>query len=108
MGFFQELNSIRVGGNIINNLRYADDTVLIADSEDKLQNILTTVTVESDYKGLQLNAKRIECIVISKQSDISVCNILYNRERIKEVSTSTYFSFTITPNTRGDKNVRIE
>ena len=33
---------VRVGGNRINNLRYADDTVLIADSEEKLQNILTT------------------------------------------------------------------
>ena len=43
---------VRVGGNNINNLRYADDTVLIADSEEKLQNILTTVTVESENKGL--------------------------------------------------------
>ena len=48
---------VRVGGNI-NNLRYPDDTVLIIDSEEKLQNILTTVTVEIENKGLQLNAKR--------------------------------------------------
>ena len=63
---------VRVGGNNINNLRYADDTVLIADSEEKLQNILTTVAVESENKGLQLNAKKTECMVISKQSDIPV------------------------------------
>ena len=43
---------VRVGGNSISNLRYADDTVLIADSQEKLQNILTTVTVESDKKRL--------------------------------------------------------
>ena len=48
---------VRVGGNNINNLRYPDDTVLIADSEEKLQYILTTVTVESENKGLQQNAK---------------------------------------------------
>ena len=58
---------VRVGGNNINNLRYADDTVSIADSEEKLQGILTTVTVESENKGLQLNAKKTECMVISKE-----------------------------------------
>ena len=67
---------VRVGGNNINNLRYAYDTVLIAYSEEKLQNILTAVTVESENKVLQLNAKKTECRVISKQSDIPVCNIL--------------------------------
>ena len=41
---------VRIGGNNINNLKYADDTVLIADSEEKLQNILTTVPVESENK----------------------------------------------------------
>lgn len=56
---------ISVGGHNINNLRYADDTVLIADSEEKLQKILTTVTDESEKKGLQLNAKKTECMVIS-------------------------------------------
>ncbi|GFO07284.1 catenin (cadherin-associated protein), alpha 3 [Plakobranchus ocellatus] len=53
---------VKVSGNNINNLRYADDTVLIADSEEKLQNILTTATIESENKGLQLNAKKTECM----------------------------------------------
>ena len=60
---------VRAGDNNINNLRYADDTVLIADLEEKLQNILRKVTVESEKKGLQLNAKKTECMVISKQSE---------------------------------------
>ena len=55
-------------------MRYADDTVLIADSEEKVQTILTTVTVESENKGLQQNAKKTECMFISKESDIPVCN----------------------------------
>ena len=45
--YLQRNNStecVRVGGNNIKNLRYADDAVLIADSEEKLQNILKTVT----------------------------------------------------------------
>ena len=42
-----EHEGVKVGGNNINNLRYADNTVLIADSEQKLQTLLTTTTVKS-------------------------------------------------------------
>ena len=77
-----------------------------ADSEEKLQNILTTITVESENKGLQLNAKKTECMVISKQSDIPVCNILCKGERIKQVDTFKYFGFTITPDARCDTEIK--
>ena len=39
---------VRIGGNNKNNIRNADGTVLIADSEEKLQNILTKIIVESE------------------------------------------------------------
>ena len=97
---------VRVEGNNINNLRYADGTVLIANSEEKLRNILTTATVESENKGLQLNSKKTECMVISKQSDIPVCNILCKGERIKQVDTFKYLGFTITPDARCDTEVK--
>ena len=99
---------VRVGGNSINNLRYADDTVLIADSEENLQDTLTTVTVESENKGLQLKAKKTECMVISKQSDIPVCNILCRGERIERVDTFKYKGFTITPDARCDTEIKKE
>ena len=50
-------------------IRYADDTVLMADSVEKSLNILTIVSVESENKGLQLNAKKTECMVISKKPE---------------------------------------
>ncbi|GFN82980.1 retrovirus-related pol polyprotein line-1 [Plakobranchus ocellatus] len=76
---------VKVGGHNINNLRYADGTALIADSRERLQNIITTVTIESEHKGLQLNAKKTESMVILKQPDVPVCNILCKGERIKQV-----------------------
>ena len=91
---------VRDGGSNISNLRYADNTVLIADSEEKLQNILTTVAVESENKGLPLNANKTKCMVISKQSDIPVCNILCKGERIKQVNSFKYLGVTITPDAR--------
>ena len=97
---------VRVGGNNTNNLRFTDDTVLIADSEEKLQNILTTVTVESESKGLQLNAKKTGCMVISIQSDIPLCNIICKGERIKQVDTFKYFGFTIPPDARCNTEIK--
>jgi len=44
----KELDGIRVGGVNINNVRYADDTTLIADSETKLQNLLNGVVTETE------------------------------------------------------------
>ena len=97
---------VRVGDNDINNLRYTHDTVLIADLEEKLQNILTTVTVKIENKGLQLYANKTECVVISKQSVIPVCNILCKGERIKQVDTFKYLGFKITPDARCDIEIK--
>ncbi|GFO35461.1 catenin (cadherin-associated protein), alpha 3 [Plakobranchus ocellatus] len=98
----EQHEGVKVGGHNINNLRYADDTVLVADSGEKPQNILTTVTIESENKGLQLNAKKTECMVISKKSNMPVSNILYKGERIKQICTFKYLGFTITPDARCD------
>ena len=59
-----------------------------------------TVIVGSENKGLQLNAKKTECMIISKQSDIPVCYILCRGERIKQVNTYKCLVFTRTPDAR--------
>ena len=46
---------IRIAERYINNLRYADDTVLMAESEEELKSLLMKVKVESEKVGLNLN-----------------------------------------------------
>ena len=46
---------IKIVGRNINNLRYADDTILMAESEEELQRILMKVIEESGKVGLKLN-----------------------------------------------------
>ena len=46
---------IKIAGRIINNLRYADDTTLMAESEEELKSLLMQVKVESEKGGLKLN-----------------------------------------------------
>ena len=42
----------------INNLRYADDTILMAESEEELKSLLTKVKVETEKVGLKLNIQK--------------------------------------------------
>ena len=46
---------IKIAGRNINNLRYADDTTLMADSEEELKSLLMKVKEESEKVGLKLN-----------------------------------------------------
>ena len=46
---------IKIAGRNINNLRYADDTILMAESEEELKSLLMKVKVESEKAGLKLN-----------------------------------------------------
>ena len=45
-------------GRNINNLRYADDTTLVAESEEELKSLLMTVKVESEKVGFKLNIQK--------------------------------------------------
>ena len=49
---------IKIAGRNINNLRYADDTTLMAESEEKLKRLLMKVKVESEKVGLKLNIQK--------------------------------------------------
>ena len=48
---------IKIAGRNINNLRYADDTTLIPESEEELKSFLMKVKEESEKAGLKLNVK---------------------------------------------------
>ena len=49
---------IKIGGRNINNLRYADDTTLMAESKGELKSLLMKVKEESEKIGLKLNIQR--------------------------------------------------
>ena len=49
---------IKIGGRNINNLRYADDTTLMAESEKELKSLLMKVKEESEKVGLKLNIQK--------------------------------------------------
>ena len=54
---------IKIAGRFINNLRYADDTTLMAESEEELKSLLMKVKEESKKVGLKLNIQKTKTMV---------------------------------------------
>ena len=54
----EEQAGIKISGRNINNLRYADDTILMAESEEELKSLLMNVKEESEKVGLKLNIQK--------------------------------------------------
>ena len=61
-GFDEAQTGIKIAGRNINNLRYADDTTLMAESKEELKNLLTSVKEESEKAGLKLNIQKMKII----------------------------------------------
>ena len=64
---------IKIAGEIINNLMYADDTTLMAESEEELKSLLMKVKEKSEKVGLKLNIQKTKimasCPITSWQID---------------------------------------
>ena len=56
---------IKIAGRNINNLRYADDTTLMAESEEELKNLLMKMKEESEKSGLKLNIQKTKIMASS-------------------------------------------
>ena len=64
-GLDESQAGIKIAGRNINNLRYADDTTLMAESEEELKSLLMTVKVEREKVGLKLNIQKTNIITSS-------------------------------------------
>ena len=64
---------IKIAGRNINNLRYADDTTLMAESKEELKSLLMKVKEESEKVGLKVNVQKIKIMaygpITSRQID---------------------------------------
>ena len=64
-GLDEAQTGIKIAGRNINNLRYADDTTLMAESEEELKSLLTKVKEESEKVGLKLNIQKTKIMASS-------------------------------------------
>ena len=84
-GLEEAESGIKIAGRNINNLRYADDTILMAESEEELKSLLMKVKEESETVGLKLNIQKTKIMLF-----VSITLWQINRERMETVR---YFYF---------------
>ena len=65
VGLGETQAGIKIAGRNINNLRYADDTTLMAESEEELKSLLMNVKEESEKVGLKLNIQKTKIVTSS-------------------------------------------
>jgi len=73
---------VRVGGRVLNNLRYADDTTLAAETEEGLRKLIQDVTRASKKAGLHLNIKKTKVM-----SNAGITEFMVDGERIEVVKS---------------------
>ena len=82
---------VSVNGVIINNIRYADDTVFIATTEEGLQQLLDEANSNGVPKGLSINCKKTKCMVISKSKTPPICTLKLGDSMIELSRLCCYF-----------------
>ena len=97
---------LKVGGTNINNLRYADDTVLLAESEEELQELVTVVKEESEKYGLLMNVKKTKTLLISKNTDKRPINIKIDGKLVEQVESFVYLGQLITEDGRSEAEIK--
>ena len=82
---------IKIAGRNINNLRYADDTTLMAESEEELKSLLMKVKEESEKAGLKLNIQKTKIVASSPITSWEI-----DGETVKTVSDFIFLGSKIT------------
>ena len=82
---------IKIARTNINNLRYADDTTLMAQSEEELKSLLLKVKEESEKAGLKLNIQKTKIMAFS-----TITSYQIKREKMKTMTDFIFLGSKIT------------
>ena len=78
------MKGVNIGGKNVNNLRYADDTALTAESPPELQVLLDKINEKGEEYGMRINVKKTKTMVISRTQGLS-CKLVLNGKEIEQV-----------------------
>ena len=102
----EDKTDFKIGGRVINNLRYADVTVLFAETEHELQHLMDIVLQESEQTGLFLNIAKSYTMVFSKSASIPACQIKVHGKPLEQVNSFVYLGSVFTSDGRCEKEVK--
>ena len=94
-----------VGGELVTDVRFADDQGMVAETEKGLQKIMDSLNEISQKYGMKINVKKTKVMVISRKGGGAV-KITLNGERIEQVAKFCYLGAWITEDGRCDTEIR--
>ena len=103
---FASYEGIKVGGKNLNNIRYANDTVLLVENEKELQDMFNEVNRSSEQKGLNINAAKTNVMILSKCHQIPKAGIRCDNKIIDQVESFKYLGSTVTCDVKWKTEVR--
>ena len=92
---------IKIGGQVIDNMRYADDTTLVEDTEHGMKNLIKRVKDESEKAGLYLNIKKTKLMTTDNITEFKIGD-----EYIEIVESFIFLGSQITRNGGSDSEIR--
>ena len=102
----EHITGVIVGGMNINNFRYADDTVLLAESEESLQEIMDAVNESGKKYNMKMNAKKTKTMIITKKDDKPRIKTTIDGTDIEQVSHFVYLGHKITEDGRCEEEIK--
>ena len=102
-----ELEGIRVGGVNVNNIRYADDTVLIADTQEKLQELVSALERACEARGMEINVGpgKTEVMGLTKRNEDLRVRIMLGGRSVPQVERYKYLGCVIAKDGRSESEV---
>ena len=100
------MKGVNIGGVNINNLRYADDTVLLGEGPMFLQAILTAVNEKVEPYGMEMNIIKTKSMVINRKKAVPNISISVEGKPIQQVDRLAYLGYMATVDGKCDKEIK--
>ena len=102
-----DLEGVRVGGVNVTNIRYADDTVLIADTQEKLQELVNALKGACEERGMEINVGpgKTEVMGLTKRNEDLNVNVTLDGRTIPQVEKYKYLGCVIDKDGRSESEV---
>ena len=101
------MKGVNVGGTNYNNLRYADDTALLAGNENELSELISKINEVGKQFGMKINIKKTKAMVVSKKPNSPKINIVIDGEQIEQVTSyNMYLGSLVTEDGRSEKEIK--
>ena len=100
------MKGVNVGGTNYNNLRYADDTALLAGNEKELSELISKINEVGKQFGMKINIKKTKAMVVSKKPNSPKINIAIDGEQIEQVASYMYLGSLTTEDGRSEKEIK--